>query len=1529
MKKFFAILLSIALILSTLTINAFATDYTSSTLSSKSAEGLKNPDGTVVYGINYTPAYLWGWFASAVNEAEFRPDTIKSELKDIVDMGFNSIRILPPVYPTLITETSDDEFNTALAGYKGRLSTVFKFCQELGLTIDAVMCWSGSNISDADYMVSGSRTERIIKMFLDLGATYNDVVVLWEIENEPDFEIKDPSKAEEVISSTEWTNKKVFFTWAKGIIDDYYSENTSARKIPVSIGTIDSAEYDSWDSQNMDVLNMHIYSSTVSATEEELLLAVNLDRENNVNRPIVISEFAAANTRQPASDIINWCKHNGLACYFWGYGSTANEQDKQGIVDNLGKIRPSTLPLSVITDAARLSSQTVAAYDLTLGGIASVGYYYLAEDFYNWARLIVPYYTEDYKDVYENAPGNNDEEKNNYIFALAAKMALPYIRTYGTYTNDNANGGTGNAGYYENDTKYNTGIKGTNVFRARYAFSEGVNGSDAIIMQEDNELAMLNATSDGSVEVKIKLADNSQAGLVIKSENETSTSATSGLYIYVSGGNSDEVSANKILKNTYPAYKLKVYEIDANGIRKNENWHDISASDFDADGYLTLKAQYTGAGTENSPLNCNVFVNNIEKAQATVTGLSDKNTCVTLINAITSVAYFDDVIFRNSQNEIVFSDSFENGKFDNDLVTYNISKAYNNNSWSDSVVDNVGMVHYLNDMITTYSSETVSLSTPTITNYNLTNNNLTISWIYSGTGENGFEIQRSNDQTNWETYWRTAPDKNSAIIPVGDEANEYFYRVSPVSSDNKASYPSNAISLKQVKPYAQYTFDNTSNIGLDYVGNKNLQIDVSATTVSSSILSENGKELKTAYFAANSWSDSLRIYDNYVKNFPALTISVRAKSDGSIETEPAALFSNGVHDTNGGFMFGLFKDNEFFYSVAYGEECIWEGFRIDQVLGDESFKTTNGFHDYAMTFSNDRKTVCVYVDGTLVFTRTYSASVNFDAQNSFDNRLVLGQVVWQGGNMFKGWMDSVTIYNESLSATQISALHDDKVVLNNKDGELTLLSSYSFDDSTDLGKDYVGNNNLQINGTGATQVNGKHGNAVSLDGATNMSVNAFQDLESYTISYFGSSSNTEDIWNTIVQNGAKLRVFLRHNNWNIIQDQDGSWLNNTDLGYLGVSSKDLHHYVITLSKSDNSISTYVDGVLRTVSYNYSELDATNNWNVFSIGGVCDLGGYHNECIPVTIDELNVYSGSMAASEVSSLYNSYDADYQYVKSPIAYYNFDDSLSIGKDQNAQNSLNCDDNTGLGVKSLASEISGNTMSLRGEQWFDGIYTNDNYIKDFTNFTVSVKAKMCGTVVDANMSLVSTGWSDVGGFTLGIQNYEGLRAYFCARTENGETVWLASPNMDDLMYKWHSYSVSVTNGGKTIKLYVDGEVVASANYSSKLVLTNTNSTNLVIGGMWYRTPGFKGEIEDLAVYDCGMTDNEVADAFSIGNVIYRGDANEDKSIDLRDLVRLKKKFVYGTDYKAFYDCNADGVINALDLSKLIMYLVGVYEYL
>lgn len=839
-------------------------------------------------------------------------------------------------------------------------------------------------------------------------------------------------------------------------------------------------------------------------------------------------------------------------------------------------------------------------------------------------------------------------------------------------------------------------------------------------------------------------------------------------------------------------------------------------------------------------------------------------------------------------------------------------------------------------MIPVRASNDITFVTPEITSIDYSGDNIDIGWSYTGTGQSAFELQYSEDNgETWNYCCQANADVRTASIPVIGDEESYLYRVAPIGADNGSVYFSAARSLKEREPYARYTFDEATNLGKDLKGNYPLEngdnnaidgYEVSAATV-------DGRT--TGYFAATDWETSLRNFNaSYLDSLDGFTISVTAKAELSMPDSGGlgALVSTGW-DNCGGFSFGINKGKQIWFDAIQSDgTVVW-------ITANSGVESINDFHEYTLSVSNAKKVVKIYCDGKLVHIKTLTEPLRLtNTHSDAFNRLVVGQIWWQGGYKFKGWMDSISIYNDTLSDTEVSYLHKVGTAINPSNERPILLSKYSFEDAEDLGMDSIGGVHLDQNGTGITQVEGAYGRAAKFDGTANMraDVSDFQDLADYTVMFFAQFHETDlNRWPTVVQNGAKLRIFLRPDNYIIVQNEEAAWLAYCDLNPKGIKVSDMHHYAVSISIEDNTIAVYVDGILVVKTKTADRLSASNKWHVFSLGGVSDICDYKDRSASVTLDEVNIYEGVLSAKQIGNLYKSYTED-EYVPemdTPDAFYKFDGE-NIGQDETGKHHLSYD---AVNLYRVPSEVStGGAVQFMGSGvnwgWQEDLYTSDNFTQFYRNFTISCQLKLYKFFGETGLPIVSTGCYNRGGFTLGLKESNGQSIlFFDGRDTVGNAVYYAAPITDEILNVWHSYSLVVSHGGHMISLYCDAEKIGETLLENALQMEHTEENcqdnNVVIGNCWWRSVDatkLTGELDNLYFYNKTLSEEKLATIANMETPVYRGDCNEDGIIDIRDYVNFKRSFVDNAEYSSRFDCTRDFVVDNQDRALLLKYLLG-----
>lgn len=760
--------------------------------------GLYNDDGSLVQGVNYEPRYCYGWFPSMMQSTFFSEAAIRKDFSDISKMGFNSVRIFGIIDSSILNNQS---FETLIEGYMKYYTTVFTACREYGLSADVIMLGDAWN---TDYTAVGSAASRVLDEFINrFEKDYDDVIVLWEIANEPDLSnawATTEEATEQFKTDDEWNNlRKPFLDWAAKYLRKIGVKN------PISIGAMNTPRACEWDSETFDVANAHNYFSTIEWFDEYNTGIWEQDMKVLGHcRPTVLSEIGMPGGMcSPNSDMIQYCLENDIAYYVWGSAWIGNPGYMQGLLDNNGKLRTATVSYATLQKYQNWMSCAVNAYDTTPASrdtwrerlsrldktidddSASIeDFTEGVEEFYNWARSNIAYWTPDFRELVYTTEGSTLKERLYTIIGNVTTSVMPYIRTYGSYHNDNGLGGTLKAEYSENHQKYLSMSSPASQGRSRYAFGQGKDGSDAILMQQTNKLMMLQPLSENvaySVAVSLKIADDSSAGIGIACGNDLSSDNNPGIYIRVSQGESEDYS-KKVQRASQKPYKIVVSTVSTAGAGGTIASFDYDPSLIGEDGYLDIKVAFSGIGSATNPLNAVITSGGKEIGKFEVKyGLDSECKYVGLISDyLNAVNYFDNLIVSNeTEGKVLFSDSFDTGKFDYDFLTYIPSTDKYKNS---DVLDKMAL--YLE---AAGNSNVINKAPENVSAY-VCDSLLAVKWDYTGKGEAGFEIQRSADGETWERYWRCLAGSNNAIIPLfNDSAADYKYRVAPISSSGTAS----------------------------------------------------------------------------------------------------------------------------------------------------------------------------------------------------------------------------------------------------------------------------------------------------------------------------------------------------------------------------------------------------------------------------------------------------------------------------------------------------------------------------------------------------------------------------------------------------------------------------------------------------------------------------------------------------------------------------------------------------------------------
>ena len=717
----------------------------------------------------------------------------------------------------------------------------------------------------------------------------------------------------------------------------------------------------------------------------------------------------------------------------------------------------------------------------------------------------------------------------------------------------------------------------------------------------------------------------------------------------------------------------------------------------------------------------------------------------------------------------------------------------------------------------------------------------------------------------------------------------------------------NGINYYAIDPIAYYTFDGT-DIGEDAFGNYPLTNPGYATVQSGN--SGNGVHFDVDHlynpFLYNS-ADPLEGKKDF-------TVSAYAKLDSSVTSDNHTIFSNGWQD-QGGLSFG-FSSHEFMFICADVTGGDWIAFNVASALNDTSFSAYD-WHNYVVTLKNGTQ-INVYIDGVLAHSTSFSEEVN--TVNSA-SPFAIG-TTFNGGYPFIGTIDTVKIFDKGFNAKQVSELYSDGKTY--QSSIIEPLARYFFD-STDIGEDTFGNYPLTNPGY-ATVQSGNSGNGVHFDvdhlynPFLYNSADPLEGKKDFTVSAYAKldSSVTSDN-HTIFSNGWQDQGglsfgFSSHEFMFICADvTGGDWIAfnvASALNDTSFSAYDWHNYVVTL-KNGTQINVYIDGVLAHSTSFSEEVNTVNSASPFAIGTTFS-GGYP---FLGTIDTVNIYDFALNRSEISTVISGEELVDDGEILPEATYDFD-SMEVYTDATGNHDMSSETSVTFG-----EGYRGNGGVFAGTGWLDTLKGINDFTDSLSEISISMFAKQ--NTSDGQYCMFSTGWDGAGneraGFSIGLT---GGYVFFDAELTDETVVWrTAYANVDTT--EWHQYGMSISNDGKTLALYADGDKIFTETFALPINLNWVNDSYTYVIGASFARDGyiFSGMIDEVNVYSVGLTDNQMRQAYygeTVQKILY-GDINNDGTVNIIDLIRLKKVLAgIAIASEQICDINKDGENSASDLSAL-----------
>lgn len=350
-------------------------------------------------------------------------------------------------------------------------------------------------------------------------------------------------------------------------------------------------------------------------------------------------------------------------------------------------------------------------------------------------------------------------------------------------------------------------------------------------------------------------------------------------------------------------------------------------------------------------------------------------------------------------------------------------------------------------------------------------------------------------------------------------------------------------------------------------------------------------------------------------------------------------------------------------------------------------------------------------------------------------------------------------------------------------------------------------------------------------------------------------------------------VFNRKNKATGLVFQSGgqkvsSYLSNAS-SWLPVDGKtivtDGKWHLLTSVISDTHNMLYVDGVLdASISIPNGEIVLDGE---FFIGQDTYSNSRH---FKGKIDDVLIYNRALSTDEVQSIYT-YGNQNSKETGLVAYYPLDGNAN-------DFSGNANNGTINGGVTPTTDRKGNAnsaMQFNGTNGFILVKSSDSF---------------------PSTAITTAFWFNRKGINAtGLENYiskeRSFSTYIYADATIVSQVWLGSPGQwtqwsagsykVPFDNKWTFYASTFDNSTKTVKVYINGELVNTLNETNANAIVRTSTNDLYIGRNGSSSVYFiKGELDDIRIYNRALSDFEIQSLYNESGQ----NSNQESFIDARN---------------------------------------------
>jgi len=298
------------------------------------------------------------------------------------------------------------------------------------------------------------------------------------------------------------------------------------------------------------------------------------------------------------------------------------------------------------------------------------------------------------------------------------------------------------------------------------------------------------------------------------------------------------------------------------------------------------------------------------------------------------------------------------------------------------------------------------------------------------------------------------------------------------------------------------------------------------------------------------------------------------------------------------------------------------------------------------------------------------------------------------------------------------------------------------------------------------------------------------------------------------------------------------------------------------------VKLYVDGKEDTYTTSTQGINTGNDQNV-KIGLLTTSNAKYFDGI---IDDVRIYNKALSAKEVSEL-----AD---IREPVGHWKLDESASSPDPCEAVDSS---DNGNTGYLQNMEDTDWTAGKFGNALEFDG---TDEYVTITGYKGITGKnARTCAAWIRINLGSSDSDYATI--VSWGNNNSSGERWQFMLRDHDTDSEYqlrvsvksgakYGSTDLNENDNQWHHVAVTWEDDGtpdvEDVKLYVDGVEETDCTTDSQTINTDGNK-DVRIGDYNSTNNYFKGNIDDVRIYDRALTEGEIGQLYRGGGGIYGND--------------------------------------------------------